>query len=134
MTPEERDQLQVSLSEMIGETNRSQDSIDQEYERKKLQEGNPARRHMPGEPPTSMVDVAIPSSVESLLEEAIETGKLPLSESMIRWMEVEVEKYNSLPEESVGMDAFCQQHGKMWKFYPEVGKHLTGFTYFPPEK
>jgi hypothetical protein len=134
MTPEERDQLQVSLSEMIGETNRSQDSIDQEYERKKLQEGNPARRHMPGEPPTSMVDVAIPSSVESLLEEAIETGNLPLSESMIRWMEVEVEKYNSLPEESVGMDVFCQRHGKMWKFYPELAKHLTGFTYFPPEK
>jgi hypothetical protein len=134
MTPEERDQLQVSLSEMIGETNRSQDSIDQENERRELKEGKPARRHMPGEPPTSMVNVAIPSSVESLLEEAIETEKLPLSESMVRWMEAEVEKYNSLPEESVGMHAFCQQHGKMWKFYPEVAKHLTGFTYFPPEK
>jgi hypothetical protein len=132
MTPDEQERLdtEIFLAEEFGETNKTPDAIWKQMEADIIKRGRIATRRLETDPlPEDNTPLAIPKSVSSTLEEYITLGKLPITKELVEWMEIEVEKYNHLPDETVAMEVLCQTTGKMWKFNPDIAAIQTGFIY-----
>jgi hypothetical protein len=131
MTPDERKkiELEAMLAETVGETNKTQEQVDREFEQSIISQFPPAP-NLQGQAPEPDTDVAIPQVVKDALDESIKNGEFPLGEEFIRWLELKTAEFNGVDPEYICAHPKICQKGKMWDYYPEVADRFTGFTYF----
>jgi len=134
MTPDEQRRLDIEtmLSETVGETNKTKEQVDREFEKRIIADFPPAP-NLQGSMPSDLhdTDVAIPSIVQDALDEAIQKGSFPLDPEFVLWMESKVAEHNGVDPECICAHPKICHEGKTWKYYPEVATRFTGFTYDP---
>lgn len=134
MTPEDQSktELDATISEALGETNKSPEQVARELEQSIISKFPPAPNLQGQLPDLHDTDVAIPMVVQDSLDEAIQKGEFPLSPVLIAWMESKVAEHNGVDPDFICAHPNIHKKGKMWDFYPEVATRFTGFTYYPP--
>lgn len=130
---EENLEEQILINELTGHTNKSEDQLRLESERK-LAAAPPAIRIDPANPPKEICWVEVPESVVDALSKIIAENDLPIDRLTADWLEAMVAEHNGVPAKMIAADDCIIRTGKSWHYLPESAKANTGFSFYPREK